>query len=874
METIPTWAVHFPLALKRPSIIRAEAETKIQIKNVAFTGSNYMTRKYLLIGISTAALAAGVASAQNSSTTSPNCGPTASGLANTCNVDQGANANGNTSSIQIGSGTANNVTVTQPGQLNTSMVTINGSNNTVSHLQFGVLNNARTDIAGNNNTSTIQQAGTRNSASNNITGSRNTAFIQQAFNVGGTNNSATITINSNNVSSSILQNARAVGAATPDASGNRAVALHVNSPAVVNPAAGAATVLTQDSQIAQQESGNSASVVISGGSTARGTAGTRTANLSGVITSRVTQQNSFFQQGATAGTFTAGAPTSTNNPNTGNVADVSLTGVGHSTSIFQDGVQNSVSLSVFNRGSAGVSNGEIGTNNTLDAGTGLTFSGGQSGGNSATFTQQGQNNRANVSVGGRDAAQQQGLGNRLTVTQGNGAALGSNHSATVFQFGQLSSISIEQQNNTAVAGGAGAVQDGSVADVSQSAFFSTMTLTQRGSNTAVLSQGGGSSDVGTANANGTGGQSGNNTLTVTQTDTGQLVAGGGGGGGDTPGGFDPAPAPGPAPTGARNTVEASQAGRNNSASITQNATQASATLFVRRGSANLVTTINQGTGAGFGAGTVGSTGGVAGATRVFANVTQGGLGGSIDVRQNGSVLNATVEQNNGEFSTGGRSAANGGAAGSVAPVVQISQVGQLNTARVTQTGSNSTATVDQRNNNGRTASSVTISQSGGSSIGNNTAVARQTFAGEGEATLGASTQTGPNGDAETRLAGSISANVIEITQTNTSSGTAAAGTRGNNSATVEQGGSGQVGRITQNGFRNEAGILQTAGATNSTAIISQTGADNTFFVTQNSPNQFVRATQTGGNNQVINGTGTDLGGSTSNTVRPGFTTTP
>jgi hypothetical protein len=301
-------------------------------------------------------------------------------------------------------------------------------------------------------------------------------------------------------------------------------------------------------------------------------------------------------------------------------------------------------------------------------------------------------------------------------------------------------------------------------------------------------------------------------------------------------------------------------------------------LFQRRGSANLGTLIVQGFNCCVGSAV--STGGTAGATNVFANVSQGGLGGTISIRQEGSNLNATVEQNNGEFLTAGRTTNSDGTAiaGVVVPSVRISQVGNLNTARVTQTGSNSDASVDQRNRNTNTSlpSSVTIIQSGGSVNGSNTARALQTREDTGQSTIaasGANSQTGPTGDAETRLAGSSSGNIIEINQTNQSTGTTAT-TGGNNSATVEQRGAGQVGRIFQTGFRNEAGILQELAATNSTAIITQTGSNNTFFVTQNSPNQFIRVNQTGGNNQTVTGTGTGLGGTVSNTTSPTFTAAP
>jgi hypothetical protein len=229
-----------------------------------------------------------------------------------------------------------------------------------------------------------------------------------------------------------------------------------------------------------------------------------------------------------------------------------------------------------------------------------------------------------------------------------------------------------------------------------------------------------------------------------------------------------------------------------------------------------------------------------------------------------------VNQNNLEFSTAGRTSV----AGTVAPVVQISQVGSRNNAEVTQNGSNSTATVDQRNRNtGSNTSNVFIGQNGGSGAnGGNVATARQTLADTGTAVIATGGQTGPTGDAATRTAGTFT-NEIEIRQTN--DGTAAAG--GVNTATVEQRGAGQIGRIFQTGSNNEAGILQEVTATNSTAIITQTGRGNVFFITQDQPNSFLRVTQNGNANQTVllgSGGNNNTGGNTSTTLRPTFTPAP
>jgi hypothetical protein len=847
-----------------------------------------MTRSKFLIGISavalTTAVGAGTASAQQNTNNRSNCDATGTN-GNVCTVTQGPGTNENTSDVAVISGTGNNINIQQQnGQLNASTARVAGNNNAVFHSQSGTLNVARTDINGNTNNSRIQQAGNRNNALHTINGNNNFASTQQGFggtSGGGSLNSSTITTNGNRISSSVFQNGRfdPNGVVVfPDASGNRAVIMTQNAGVTNN--ANDANANAQTNQIIQTERGNSATIANSGGNTVRGTG--NAALGTGELRATITQSNTLFQSNAAGNGFVAAAPTTANSPSTENQAVIRLTGLAHSATVTQNGVQNGTDLNI-NRGESGVSQG-AGT----DAGTGLTISTPfASAGNSATITQTGRGNRNLVSVGFPvgQGSRQLGLGNRLTLNQTNGDALTEvGHSATVYQFGQLSTATINQSNNS-LGGGTNPVQSGSTAFVSQGAFFSTLSLTQVGSNTADLNQAGGRGEreVGNAAADGTGGQSGNNTLTVTQTDTGNT---GGGGGGSTPteepGGFDPSPTPTPttSPTQARNFASVSQAGRFNSGTIAQNAVNASATLFQRRGSANLVASINQGTNAGFGGDPDGAGAGVAAvagsaASNVTATVNQGGLGGSVDVRQDGNNLTTMVNQNNSEFSTAGRTQANGGTAGTIAPVVQISQVGSRNNAEVTQVGSNSTATVDQRNTNtGTNRSNVFIGQTGGSVNGANVATARQIATTTGTGTIATGGSTGPSSDPAFRGPGTFT-NEIEIRQTN--EGTSTAG--GDNIATVEQRGAGQIGRIFQTGSNNEAGILQEMTATNSTAIITQTGRGNTFFITQDQPNSFLRVTQNGNANQTTllgSGGNNNTGGTTSADVagRPVFTPAP
>jgi hypothetical protein len=707
-----------------------------------------------------------------------------------------------------------------------------------------------------------------------ITGTFNSSSVVQGANAGsgigpstgatgGENNQATVLLRGNNLSSTIVQGgAFNAGLATnlPSAGNNVATVDLASEAASSNNAA----VANQISSIRQESRGNTARVLIRGG---RGSA---TAADNDPNTATVTQRNTQFQSDAAGTGFQSGTPNATNNPTSNNTVDLSINGFGQQVIVTQDGVQNFTSASV-NRGGTGTA-GAAGQTQF----EGLSFPIGRRAGNDLNVSQSGRNMTALVSVGGRDAENRQGRGNQLAITQrgvvdaltglptGAAGDEGRGHSATVYQFGQLGRIGITQQNNTAstaqTTGNPGGQQFGSVADVSQSAFASTVTLTQRGTNSAFLSQGGGSADVG-ANT------SGNNQLVVDQTDAG-----------DNPGGSSTDPDPfGGTDTGQgqpfSNVVIASQAGRFNVSVVNQNASNASASIFQRRGSSSATVSINQGMNAGFGSGAV--TGTAAGGARdVTADVDQGGTG-RIDIRQDGRDLRARVNQNNVEFST------NTTAIPADQGVVQISQVGRNNSALVNQTGTFSTATVDQRFNNGTSSASfrnvVQIDQTGGNRADRaNIATARQGTGGtiSGISAVGSpASGSGVAGDtADNRAAGQRSAE-IRISQTHPGTGV------GVNSATVEQRGAGQYGEITQNGRDNTAGILQTDTATNAVAIIRQNGDGNTFFIQQERPGQFFRVVQSGGNNNVITSTGLENAGSTTpggtgGTTVPVFTTSP
>ena len=838
-----------------------------------------MTRKYLLIGISTAALAAGVASAQtgNTSTTS-GCQTDTSTSTNTCTVNNNAvNNDRNQSTIRI-SGTNNVVTVDQLGDDNRSFVDITGNTNTVDHDQAGDENFASTTINGSNNRSDIEQRDENSSATVSITGNRNTSSVLQGASTGdagggaslasgGQNNVATILLRGNNLSSSVTQGGTNATGAT---GGDNSATVDLSSAVATVTTAG---VATQSSTITQSSRGNTARVVIREGAT----------SADDFNSSAITQNNTLFSGGSTTGTFTSGAPTATNNPRSDNVADNSIAGVGNRVVVNQDGVQNFSSASV-SRGGTGATSG------TPAAFNGLAVPANRRAGNDVTVTQSGRNLSSQIAVGGREAAQ--GRGNQLALTQrgtSTGATTdasgtttggvatttageeGRNHSATVYQFGQLGRIDITQENNTAstavTTSNTAGVQSGSVADVSQSSFAGTVTLRQSGTNTAFLSQGGGAADTGSNT-------SGNNVLTVSQIDAGDLAS-------TSTGSTDPFGGTGTTTPGETrsNIVLASQAGRFNTATVNQNASNASASVFQRRGSTNATVLINQGTGAGFGSVAAPSATAVGASANLTADVEQGGRG-TIDIRQDGGSLRARVNQNNSDFSGAGNET------GATPSVAQISQISVFNSALVNQTGSSNSATVDQRSS-GTSAlvNRVTITQAGGSVNGANTATARQisaatalqsgTTAGSGVSGGTAAVAAGPSGDPDARAAGARSAEIV-ISQTNNA--TATSSNNGPNSATVEQRGAGQYGEITQNGRNNTAGILQEAGATNAVAIIRQTGFGNAFFITQTAPGQFFRVTQDGSGNNVVTSSGTGGGGTGNTTPIPvgvgGFTATP
>lgn len=823
-----------------------------------------MTRKHFLIGISTAALAAGTASAQvsrDNTDANGNREVEQCTVNNTCNVDNQQAGNDRNFGLVSTGGSNNTLTVTQRGDDNSATVEANGSSNTGRVNQTGDDHVADIDMTGRLNTSFIDQNEEDNVATviqiNTVSAtgtSVNISGIAQGTALGtsgtagatgsnpGENNVAAVSQNGTRLTSTIEQAA----AAAIDASADN------NSATVTQTGEGST------STVRQRSSGNIARVNMSQGGANFGVP-SADARGNSRNQSTVIQTNTVLVDDASTtatGDFVAGTPSAANNPNSNNNADVAIAGLQNSSTVQQNGVNNLARVSMLG---GGIGNTEATADLTNPANVGANGTAlppNRREGNTSDVTQVGQNLTYRASIGGVNPANgRNGRGNSANVTQGSAGTLGSGHTTFMFQRGTLDTATVTQNNNALGAGGA--QQGSSVANIAQASFGSTATVTQTGTNEARVSQG--------LNANGSGGQNG---ITITQVDQGDMTTGG-----TTP--TDPFGSGGGAPvtTGAQNFANVAQFGTGNTATVAQTATNASATVFQRRDSNDATVTVNQGTGAaggGFGSGVVTGTA----AVNVTALVRQGGTG-TVDVRQDGTSLNAEVNQNN------VATALVASGAGNANPVALVSQVGRNNSATVNQEGINTSATVDQRfTNAGSLINTVRIDQQGGDANGDNVAVARQ-GSGAGASSTGVSSgagaiASGPAGDPEARAAGARSAEII-IFQSNTATG-ATSGFA--NSATVEQRGAGQYARISQTGTDNEAGILQEAAATNAVAIIEQTGVGNTFFITQTDPGQFLRVSQNGGTNTVITGTGatstgqTTPGGVGSGGTSPVFTTTP
>jgi hypothetical protein len=778
-----------------------------------------MARKHLFVGISLAALTAGTAAAQtttdaNGNTESRQCAP-----GNSCDVDnQVAGNDRNRGFIRQTGGTGNFGLITQRGDDNSSTIEQNGNDNSATHNQVGDDHRSRTTQTGDDNASTINQGDEDNSAT--VTqvhvgsGPANSSYVRQGYDDEfstdlGENNVVTVSQNGSALNAAIYQTRNG----NTSADDNRATLVQTGTGSVAT--------------IFQLSRGNSATVRLSEGGLNNG-GGDNSTNQAVVL-----QFNPFFRSDGQGG-FVQGAPDDTNNPLSENAADVAIRGRQNVAVAYQLGVQNTVVVSMLGGGPGQVQPGQTGP-------SGQPLPEGRSEGNTGVAIQYGRKNYFEISAGG--------LGGAGNVTQGQQQGFaGGGHRATVYQRGILDNFSFIQVDNSGSVvsntGGSPAAmpgsQDGSIIDISQLSFNSSTSISQSGTNTAIVTQGANRTESG-----------GDNNINISQDDLGDTDASGSGGV-FTPGTSNT--------TRQRNFAEVTQYGIGNSTSVQQSAINARAVVFQTLGSRQNRVNIEQGTGNGLASGASAASG-PANLT-LTANVTQSGRGSSVTIGQSGQFLSATVNQT-GTVTT---------SAGS-ANVVTLSQVADNSIANVSQNGFGLNATIDQRGNGTSTnPNRVTVTQAGDAHTAN---AVQESTSGASPSTSTAATNTGGNTAAfpRARSAGANSAE-IEIMQSGSISTATAAGMVGN-SATVRQQGLGQLGIITQAGRNNVAGILQGSGATNAVAIIEQTGNSNTFFITQTTAGQYMRVTQTGAGNvsttSASGGTpagGTGTGGTTGTVTPP------
>ena len=826
-----------------------------------------MVRKSLFLGISAAALAAGMASAQTTDTTDANgnrriidCSP-----GNTCAVDNQVSGNDrNFGSVSARNGTGNNLAITQRGNDNSSTIRANGNSNTGHTRQTGDDHRASTDQTGNFHTSSIDQGDEDNSATviqvgavSATSASANSSTVWQGTDSSGgsapssdrgENNVASVSQNGSNLGSVVIQS-RLSYFEELGFGGFRAPA-DDNSATVVQTGAGSQSNLYQFSR------GNIARVNMSDGGVDN-SSGTRRNSAT------IVQYNEFYTLDSNgqlvAPSRAAGdpqtGPAPTHNPLSQNTADIAIIGIQNSAYAEQDGVLNTAIVSMLGGGS-----GNTGSTSDLSQPGNVGPSGRQlpenrKEGNDSIMYQYGRGNFARLSSGGLG-----GRGNKSRIDQGvytnfkvyTEGDLGRDHRALVWQRGVLDSSWIIQENNRR--GPGGAAQFGSFADVAQLSFNSSVYLEQRGTNTGRVSQ--------ALNADGTGGD---NTILIRQNDAGDLTSSG------TPGDIFGTGGSSGSTTQLRNNVSVSQAGIANGITIDQNARNANAVVWQQRNSRDNSAEIEQGTGGQATAGEnnvaqsnhhIGpSSGGGflagpdqvpaesadtgAGAINLAADITHIGRGSTARIRQDGQDLSALVSQ------AGTRTSS--GVAVDSTNFAGVSQINAWNSATVTQNGFLHSATVDQRGTGeAGLRNLVTIQQSGNS----HTALARQhatvnpTPASCGTNNVNcpqAGDPSNPTTFPNSRAAGTRYSAEIRIIQTGSTSGTTSPGNTGNN-ATVDQHGDGQYAEINQNGRGNTAGILQGASATNAVAIIRQNGDGNTFFITQNTAGQYLFVQQNGNNN--------------------------
>lgn len=514
-----------------------------------------MVCRKLVIGVSALALAAGSAGAETTVAGTNRSTITQTGTGNTANVNNIASGNDENASTVTQNGINNAATVEQVGDLNISRARQVGNDGRVTHRQNGDRNTADSEQTGDKHSSSVAQQGNDNfGAASQSGGDRNSSTIDQARAAANGRTARVTQRGSDNVSNIIQE-------------GSQQVATVVQ---------GTGSILSNGnmSGIQQRHRGQTAEVLLIEGSAAAGN------------TSWIGQENRL-----------TGPSGFTSN----NRANVAIRGFGNSSSISQDGDNNSARVTMLGGGAGGT-----------DAETGRTQ------GNRSTVFQTGRGLTAIVAAGSSLAGE--GQGNWTTISQTTGLAQPgeAGHHAIVWQTGNLDTSDIVQAETSDVLPVQRPISysDGTsgraVADVAQRSSRGAVIVRQAGDNAARVTQGLGSRSI----------------ARVEQDDAGDL-----GLTGDA----------GDAVNRAFNRAVVAQNGFRNDVSVRQHSINANAVIFQMPGSSYNQANIGQGV---RGEETLEPVPAPEGANtrNLTAQVRQGGTRNHALVRQHGSSLQATVEQ--------------------------------------------------------------------------------------------------------------------------------------------------------------------------------------------------------------------------------------
>jgi hypothetical protein len=701
----------------------------------------------MVAGVSLMAIAGTEASAQTSADgTSVTCSPN-----NVCRVTSSDGNERNSATIRV-SGTGNDVLVQVAGDDDSSTIDVVRDKNRVRNDQRGDKLTAVIKIDGNLNTSEIYQAGTRNSATVTQIGDSNRSIVRADW-TRSNDNVVSVSQNGSNLSSDVTQMESGV-----------AVPVAFSSVLVIQSGLGSRSLVTQSDR------GNAAVVRLwDGGTGSSQPAGTP------LNVSNISQLNSIFALDANGalveGLRSTSAETS---PDTRNVVDVAITGRGNSSGVRQNGIQNQAIVSML--GGGGGYDPEFGVE-----------------GNRSDIRQYGRGLSAEVSSGGLG-----GKGNSSFIEQGSDVnEIAHDHTALAWQRGLSDSLSILQRDNKLGGAGRSSGQSGSRADVSQRSRRGYVLITQQGTNSATVSQGNlpeGSTDL--------------QSVAIGQADAGDEVSGG-------------------VATARQNVVEVSQSGSAVMVEAYQNAINARADLWQKLNSNGLRMLVEQGAGSAW--------------VNLTATVNQEGQGAYADIKQS-----SPIAQHSGRNLKAEVYQVAVAAPGETNVSASVTQRGAFNETVVRQNGSLLNALVNQEGT-GTDARRhlVSITQTGD---GHSASVRQRSAV---RVSDGSAPAAGPASEPFARAAGENSSEVLILQSGALEAGGASLG----NIAEIEQRGAGQYARIEQDGRGNRAGILQQATAINAVAVIQQTGNDNVYYIVQDAPGQYLRVRQNGSGNTVASGFG-------------------